>query len=209
MSVLDPIPLRRRRWWGWREWLLLLGALVLIVLLRKGQPDYDARVAPLLVHGHGLDRVEGRNFAIDVKGFKVAGAYLVAGDFSHPQPRQLKSSGVWLSVVGTLEALEKPGIISARLQTRDGLFYDTSGSGRPKLDGVNLTDRFVAPGLPESGAYFFELPPDKLQGAHLQVYWGNLTPGLMDSLVDIDLGIDAARARALLDEAEPVLDLRK
>ena len=136
--------MRSRRWWGWREWLLLLGALALIVLLRKGQPDYDEKVEPLLVQGHGLDRVEGRNFAIDVKGFKVAGAYLVAGDFSHPQPRQLKTSGVWLSVVGTLEALEKPGIISARLRTRDGLLYATSGSGRPKLDGVNLTDRFVA-----------------------------------------------------------------
>jgi hypothetical protein len=208
MSIVAAPLLRRRRLWGWREWLLVLLALAMIVLLRKGQPDYDERVAPLPVHGRGLDRVEGRNFAIDVKGFRVAGAYLVEGDFRHPEPRQLKTPGVWLSVVATTEALQKTGIVSARLRTRDGLYYSASGD-RPKIDGVNLAERFVAPGLPESGAYFFELPPDRLAGAHLESYWGSLTPGLMDSLVDVDLGIDAARARALLDEAEPVLDLRK
>lgn len=208
MSAGARVLLRRRRLWGWRDWALVLFAVAAIVLLRKGQPDYDERVAPLLVHGHVPGRVAGRNFAIDVKGFKAAGAYLVDGDFRHPEPRRLATPGVWLSVVATTEALEKEGIVSARLRTRDGLLYDASGD-RPKIDRVNLADRFVAPGLPETGAYFFELPPDRLEGAHLQLYWGNLTPGLMDSLVDIDLGIDAARARRLLDEAEPVLDLRR
>lgn len=197
------------RWsWRWREWLLVLLALALIVLLRKGQPSYDEKVAPLLTRGQGLERVQARNFAADVKGFAVAGAYRVDGDFSHPQPRLLKTPGVWLSVVTTLEALEKTGTVSAYLHTRDGLLYAASDDDRPRLPGANLADRFVAPGLPETGAYFFELPPERLQGARLQLYWGSLTPGLMDSLVEIDLGIDPARARSLLHEAKPVVDLR-
>lgn len=41
--------------------------------------------------------------------------------------------------------------------------------------------------LPQSGAYFFELPPDQVAGAHIQFYWGLLLPSGMDSLLDIDL----------------------
>lgn len=198
---------RLRAFRHWRQWLLVLAAVGVIVLLRQGQLDLEERSAPFQQRASGLDRVAGRNFAIDVKGFKVAGAYLVAGDYGDPQPRRLSTPGVWLSLVATVEALQQPGLIGARLRTRDGRLYAAAPFSRPYVKDVNLDARTVAPGLPETGAWFFELPPDKLQGAHLQVFWGSRPQG-MDSLVDIDLGIDAVRARELLHQAPPILDLR-
>lgn len=190
----------------WRQWLLVLAALVLVVLLRQGQLDLEERSAPFLQHGSGLDRVAARNFAIDVKGFKVAGAYLVDGDYGEP-PRRLSTPGVWLSLVASVEALQTPGLIGARLRARDGRLYNAAPFSRPNVRSFNLDARTVAAGLPETGVWFFEIPPDLLRGAHLQVYWGTRPQG-MDSLIDIDLGIDAARARELLDAAPPVVDLQ-
>ncbi|HEY0504556.1 MAG TPA: hypothetical protein VGD42_13815 [Lysobacter sp.] len=193
----------------WHQWLLILMTLVVIVLLRKVQPTQEQKLAPIATPGsEQLERVAGRNFAVDVHGFKVARAYQVGGDLLNPRPRLLATTGVWLSVVTEIEALQTPGYISAQLRTRDGLVY-RADTTRLKLRDLNLGDRAVAPGLPERGAYFFELPPTALEGLRLQVYWGNLTPTRMDSLVDIDLGIDAARARRLLAEAKPVVDLRR
>ena len=73
---------------------------------------------------------------------------------------------------------------------------------------MNLASRIVAVGLPERGRYFFQIAPDRLQGAHLQLYWGALTPASNDALLDLDLGIDAARARALLRNAPAVEPVR-
>lgn len=192
----------------WRHAALVLLALALIVALRKAEPSYEQKLAPIVVHGSaGFERVEARNFAVDVRGFKLARAYLVAGPYHDPQPKRVSTSGVWLSVVADVEALQSPGQVDAYIRTRDGLRYRASRD-RPDHD-ANLGARTLAPLLPERGAWFFELPPDRLQGAHLEVFWGVLgAPGRVDNVVDIDLGIDDARAQALLDEAPPLLDLR-
>lgn len=194
--------------WRWRDALWILLALIAVVALRKGESSYEQRDTPLVQHAQGLGRVEGRNFAVDVTGFKAAHAYLLKGDYSHPEDYLLRTPGVWLSVVAKVEARDQSGYVSAQLLTRDGLTYVASSQDRPKLKGLNLRERVVVPGLPESGAWFFEVPADRLQGAHLQFYWGNGLPRGGDSLVDVDLGIDAARARKLMAEAKPVLDLR-
>lgn len=199
---------RRMRGLRWRDVALVLVALALIVVLRKAEPSYEEKLAPIVVHGSAkLERVEARNFAVDVRGFKLARAYLVAGPYHDPKPRRVSTSGVWLSLVAEVEALQKPGSVSAFVRTRDGLKY--RAGDRPQHD-INLARRMLAPALPEHGAWFVELPPDALEGAHLEVLWGPLgSPGRVDHLVDIDLGIDAARARALLAEAPPLLDLRR
>ncbi|MBX9400864.1 hypothetical protein K4L06_06025 [Lysobacter sp. BMK333-48F3] len=196
--------------WRWRDALWIVLALAAVVALRKGESDYEQRDAPLLQRAPAVapTRAQGRNFAVEVKRLKVARAYLLKGDYAQPQDYVLRTPGVWLSVVGQSEALQQPGYVTAQLRTRDGLVYVASSPDRPKLKGFNLRDRALAPGLPAEGAWFFEVPPDRLQGAHLQFYWGSLLPHGGDSLVDVDLGIDAAQARKLLAEAKPVLDLR-
>jgi len=202
--------LRWRPRWRWRDALWIALTLAAVVALRKGESDYEQRDAPLLQRAPTAApaRAEGRNFAVEVKRLKVARAYLLKGDYRRPEDYQLRTPGVWLSVLGQTEALREPGYVSAQLRTRDGLVYLATSPERLKLDGFNLRERALAPGLPEQGAWFFEVPPDRLQGAHLQFYWGNLLPHGGDSLVDVDLGIDAAKARTLMAEAKPVLDLR-
>jgi hypothetical protein len=192
----------------WRDAALVLLALALIVVLRNAEPGYEEKLAPIMLQGSAdLERIEARNFAVDVRGFKLARAYLVAGPYHDPKPKRVSTSGVWLSVVADVEALQSPGQVDAYIRTRDGLKYRASRD-RPNHD-ANLGTRMLAPLLPERGAWFFELPPDRLQGAHLEVFWGVLgVPGRVDHVVDIDLGIDDERAQALLDEAPPLLDLR-
>lgn len=192
----------------WRDVALVLVALALIVVLRKAEPSYEEKLAPIVVRGSAkLERVEARNFAVDVRGFKLARAYLVAGPYHDPQPLRVSTSGVWLSLVAEVEALQTPGHVSAFVRTREGMKY--RAGDRPQ-HAINLSRRQLAPALPEHGAWFVELPPDALEGAHLEVLWGPLgSPGRVDHLVDIDLGIDAARARTLLAEAPPLLDLRR
>lgn len=194
--------------WRWRDALWIVLALIAVVALRKGESSYEQRDAPLVQRATGLGRAEGRNFAVDVSGFKAARAYLLKGGLGRSEDMLLRTPGLWLSVVATVEATQRPGYVQAQLRTRDGLVYAASSAERPKLRGVNLSERPVAPGLPENGAWFFELPADRLEGAHLQLYWGSGLPQGGDTLLDVDLGIDAARARKLLAEAKPVLDLR-
>lgn len=205
-------PAAAPRWrlprWRWRDALWIALALIAVVALRKGESTYEERDAPLVQTAKAAGRIEGRNFAVEVGKLKAAHAYLLKGDFSHPEDRTLRTPGLWLSVLAKAEALDRPGYVTAQLRTRDGLVYVASSAERPKLKGINLSERALSPGLIEEGAWFFEVPADKLEGAHLQLYWGNLLPNGGDSLVDVDLGLDAAAARKLASEAKPVLDLR-
>lgn len=192
----------------WTGGLAIALALAAIVAMRKAEPGYADKIAPVLVPGVRDQRVAGRNFAVKIGNVKVTHGYLTQGAFSSSEPVKVRSSGVWLSVLAEVEALDKPGYVSAQLRSRDGSIYPASGDSRPKVPGVQLTDRMLAAGLPEKGAYFFEVPPDRLQGLRLQLFWGGLTPPNMDSLLDIDLGIDAARREELLAKAPAELDLR-
>ena len=199
--------------WGLARWptvLLALAVLVAIVWLRRHEPSYSERVAPVRVAGEPGRRVQARNFAVrvDTAGLTVAKALRGPPATSlATEPVMVRTPGVWLSVPARIEALREEGMVSALVRSRDGLVYKSGGSDRPKVPTLNLDDRFVAPGLPEQGRYFFELPPDRLQGARMLLYWGGLTPGRNDALVDIDLGIDADQARALLRQAG-TLDVR-
>ncbi|MBN7135910.1 hypothetical protein A7A76_14385 [Lysobacter enzymogenes] len=209
MSAPSPAAAPRARLprWRWRDALWIVLALVAVVALRKGESSYEERDAPLLQTAPAA-RAVGRNFAVEVGRLKVAQAYLLKGDFAHPEDRTLRSPGVWLSVLAKVEALQLPGYVTAQIRTRDGLVYVASNPNRPKLPGLNLSERALAAGLAENGAWFFELPADKIEGAHLQLYWGNGLPVGGDSLVDVDLGLDKAAARKLVADAKPVLDLR-
>ena len=207
MSAPTPVTVRRLPRWRWRDALWIVLALIAVVALRKGQSEYEQRDAPLL-QSAPIARAVGRNFAVEVGRRKVAHAYLLKGDHRQSEDRTLRSPGVWLSVLAKVEALERPGYLTAQIRTRDGLVYVASNKERPNLRGFNLSERELAPGLPEEGAWFFELPPDQIEGAHLQLFWGLVLPTGGDSLVDVDLGLDKAAASKLLADAKPVLDLR-
>lgn len=139
---------------------------------------------------------------------KLAHAYLMRARQAGEPPFRLATSGIWVSAVVSLEALEQPGIIGARLRTRDGRIYPSAGADRPLLPGTNLAGTASSPGLPRSGVFFFELPPDQLEGLHMEIFWDRHAPQPWDSVIDIDLGLDRAMATQRLDDAPAALDLR-
>ena len=194
------------------RWSLLVAtvlALMAIVALRRAEPDYERKIAPLPVHGKVDQRVVSRSFAITLKRARLARTYLTKPKLFAEAPRRVVPDGIWMSALVEVEALREPGTISARLRTRDGLYYDLSGSDRPDVDAVNLAGKRLVPGLRVTGAYFFDVPPDQLQGAQMEFFWSGLPiPPGMDHRVDIDLGLDATGTRKLLAEARPEIDLR-
>jgi hypothetical protein len=201
---------RRRRPVRWSLVIATLAVLAAIVLLRKAEPGYERKIAPIPVHGRTGVSVAARNFAVTVKRVKLARGYRVAPGLFETAPRTLKPDGIWMSALMEVEALSAPGTVNAQLRTRDGLVYVASGPDRPDVDEFNLSQKQLATALPATGAYFFDVPPDRLEGARLQFHWGAIGgyPEGLDHLVDIDLGLDAAAIRRLRAEAQPVIDLR-
>lgn len=195
------------------RWSLLLAVplvLAAIVYLRKAEPDYETRIAPIPVHGRVGERIQARSFSVLVKRAKLAGAYQLAPGPSDSAPRVVRPHGIWMSALVEVESLSEPNAIVARLRTRDGLLYIASPSSRPDIGAMGLQARRIAPGLKVTGAYFFDVPRERLQGAHLEFYTGAVgsIPSGLDHIVDVDLGLDAAALDKLLAEAPPVLDLQ-
>ena len=160
------------------------------------------------VNGAIDQQVKARNFSVKVKKVKLAHAYLIDGRSSDEPGREVHADGIWVSALADVEALQANGFISAQLRTRDGRVYRAASNERPRLKDFNLNETYLVAGLPASGAYFFDVPLKGLEGATLQFYSGALAPPQLDHLVDIDVGLDAKKVKALLAEASPMLDLR-
>lgn len=195
------------------RWPLLVATLicaVVILWIRNHTPDLEEKSRPYVHSGERGQKVVARNFAAEVKTTspKVAHAYVMPARRPGEARLRLVSSGIWVSAMVSLEALEEPGIIGARLRTRDGRTYPAAGPDRPSLPGINLGKLVSSPGLPSSGIFFFELPPDQLEGLHMELFWERYAPQPWDSVIDIDLGLDQARARQLLADAPAELDLQ-
>lgn len=192
------------------RWSLVVASvlvLVAIVWLRRSEPSFADKLAPFMLEGRIEQRVEARNFAVRVKRLKLAEAYLTAGALFDRTPRRVAGDGIWMSALVEVQPLQEPGYVSAWLRTADGREYLAAPRDRPKVNGLNLGEQQLATGLVASGAYFFDVPVEALQGAHLLFFWGLSNPGDMDHMIDIDLQLDQEAVRKLRAEALPVIDL--
>jgi len=203
----------RARWIPARlpiRWSLVVASLLVlavIVWLRRSEPGFADKLAPFVLEGRMEQRVEARNFAVYVKRIKLAEAYLTEGAGFGGKPRRVAGDGIWMSALVEVEPLQEPGYVSAWLRTADGRDYVGAPQDRPKVRGVNLGEQELATGLLASGAYFFDVPADALQGAHLRFFWGMSKPGDMDHIIDIDLQLDPEAVHKLRTEAVPMIDL--
>jgi hypothetical protein len=195
-------------WYDWRNLAWVAIGLALILLMRKSEPSYEDKLAPLPVHGQLKQRVVARNFAVNVHGFALAQSYQTAPDYKHDDGQILRTPGVFMSVGTDLEALQETGYISARLHTKNGAYYDANKDERPHARGINIEGDELQPGLTEHGWLFFELPPDQVPGAHVQFYWGidDSLAQTNDSLIDIDL--QTGTANEVAAKTKPMIDLR-
>ena len=88
-------------------------------------------------------------------------------------PRTIPANGVFAVVIATVAARRSPVYVAAaRLHTRYGDYDPTDKLGGGPLTGPAVTTlsyvRFQ-PGMPRRGAYLFDVPPQALAGARLDV----------------------------------------
>lgn len=207
---VDSVPRRRRMRGMPVKWSLVVATVLVlaaIVWLRRSEPGFDDKLAPFVLEGRMQQRVEARDFAVAAKRIKLARAYLTAPPLFASEPVRVAADGVWLSVLVDVEPLREPGYVSAWLHARDGRTFLAAPGDRPQVRGLNFGGQSLATGLVASGAYFFDVPPEALEGATLRFFWGSAQPPDMDHVIDIDLGLDAAAAAKLRADTQAEIDL--
>jgi hypothetical protein len=171
--------------------VLVLGAVAWV----DGRlPTEERQLRPFTASGSTSEVVTGRAFSATVTG--VAGSRtLTAADTSHV------SDGVWLDISIRAAARERPATISwAAVRDRDGALYPVTGRVIQPLIGTTSLE----PGIPLLGHVYVEVPAARLAGSSIQLSTDAYDRRL-DSVVQIDLGLDAAAARRFTDGGDLTL----
>lgn len=217
-AAAHPSPRRWRRF-AFNAVVLLLAASAMF-WLRRHEPSYMERFAPIVVRGAPGEVVQARGLRIEIpadSALETGRTLVTPGITGSAPPDEQPSSGLWLSVPVRIEATLDSDRFKAFLRDRAGREYapapkSPAEPGRPfdhggeggRMFESNIAGQSLAPGFPASGRLYFEVPADRLEGLHARFHLGAvMTPN--DSLVDIDLGIDRHRAVALREAATPKL----
>jgi hypothetical protein len=170
----------------------LLAAAMWVHTMR---PKVDAKeLDPLRNDGRIGQVVSNRMFSVRVDGVQAARSLAPGLSFGNEPP--IGTDGVYLAVRIRARSEREPlRLGTAVLETPGGYGYRYD----PR-SGTTSTVPDMQPLIWAPGTLLFELPKDRLRGAHLVVGTGGLLPQL-SAAADIDLGIDASRARALLRSA--------
>jgi hypothetical protein len=168
------------------------GLLVAAMWVHTMRPKVDAKeMDPLRNDGRIGQTVSNRMFSVRVDGVQAARS--LAPGLSFGNEPAIGTDGVYLAVRIRARSEREPlRLGTAVLETPGGYGYRYD----PR-DGTTSTVPDMQPMIWAPGTLLFELPKDRLRGAHLVVGTGGLLPQL-SAAADIDLGIDADRARALL-----------
>ncbi|PRX99773.1 hypothetical protein [Allonocardiopsis opalescens] len=188
------------KWYAIPLSLLLLVGLVLVGRLEIDDPEL---VEPLSYSGDAGERVHAGSFSVLVNQVAATGQIADASDLGEPEPKD--TQGVWLVIVMAMSSTSTPlNIVSPVIVTDDG--YEYAATQRVFNTIANHSAPFQ-PGIPQAGAMAFELPPERLPGARLRF---STSEGIDDRLagqVEIDLGIDAARAAELTENAPELIQI--
>ncbi|QFG22098.1 hypothetical protein [Actinomadura sp. WMMB 499] len=179
--------------------ILLAGAM----WLNAFQPKVEAGMLdPVRTGGDVGEEVVTPSFTLRVEG--VVAARSLAPDSILDDAPAVGTDGVYVIVRARAMSREEPlQLRSAVLETPGGHEFDAAprpGAGQPppaEFQPLIWTDT----------AFVFELPKDRLAGAHLVVGTGGLLPQL-SSAVDVDLGLTGARAADLVRKAPERYEMR-
>lgn len=170
--------------------LLVLGAVAWV----DGRlPTEETQLRPFVTEGAASEVVEGRAFRAVVNQV-VGGRTLTGTGAAHA------SDGVWLDITVRTEAISRPATISwAAIRGRDGAIYPAT-----QLIIQPLVSGSIEPGIPLLGHVYVEVPAADLAGSSLQLSTEAYDRRL-DSVLQIDLGLDAAAARRFTGTADVAL----
>lgn len=164
--------------------VLVLGAVAWV----DGRlPTEEQQLRPFTTTGSTGDVVTGRRFSAAVADVTGSRKLTAAGTVH-------ASDGVWLDITVRAAALERPATITwAAVRDREGAIYPVTGRIIQPLIATSLQ-----PGIPLLGHVYVEVPAARLAGSSIELSTEAYDRRL-DSVVRIDLGLDAAAARRFTD----------
>lgn len=182
--------------------LLLVGIFVVVHVT----PEDSDMLNPIPRYGEIGEAVDTGGFTLTVHHVRVAYA-LASGDDIFDPPPPLETDGIWVVITATVVGEWGPTTYStAWLETADGTRY---ASSRRVESSVTLTEDFhPGPGIARRGQIVFEIPEDRLAGAVLHLERTGAADRRLGPEAVVDLGIDEAEAKRLLDKALKELTLR-
>jgi hypothetical protein len=165
--------------------VLVLGAVAWV----DGRlPTREQELRPFVATGSVSEVVTGRRFSATVTG--VAGSATLTGAGTVHT-----SDGVWLDITVRLEAGERPATIRwAVVRDRAGSIYPATSRIIQPLVATSTLE----PGIPLIGHVYVEVPAARVAGSSIQLSTEAYDRRL-DSVLRIDLGLDAAAARGFTD----------
>lgn len=146
-----------------RAFLVLASGAVLLAGLRWTTPSYAVLTGPIPTSGEQGETVAGRSFTAKVRDVRLADR-LQAKLYGKTVERD--TSGVWTVVSAEVEATAETSMVTAVTWLGpSGRHYVST----QRLEGLAtlLETKPLQPGLPESGLFVFELPPDEVEGGVL------------------------------------------
>lgn len=172
--------------------VIVAALLAAIVALQHTLPDSDRQYRPIAAEGTVGEVVRTPDFRIEVDKVEVARAIAERGSSEGPVTTQGIWVIVWARAAGEREPTRFVTPLGVQLVTRGGHGY----AAHP-LSGLAATG--LEPGLWQYGPLVFELPPARLAGAELFVTTEHQRS--LNSQAHIPLGVDAAEARRLVENA--------
>lgn len=178
-----------------RSRLVTAGALVAVLALGRAvtgaAPTDDELGAPFLADADVGDTVALR--VGDLEVVEVTGSTTLEGS-SGVRP----TSGVWVVATIRFEARDEPTSLGyAAVVGTDGTTYEATG----RSDLLLSTSQ---PGVAVVGTVSIELPPEAVPGARLRLA-ASFFDQRLDSMADVDLGLDQDDVDGFLARADPVL----
>ncbi|MCP9980060.1 hypothetical protein [Actinomadura madurae] len=170
--------------------LLLAGAMWLHTLRPKVEA---AELDPIRTGGTVGEEITTRSFSLRVDRVDVARS--LAPSLSLGDPPPVGTDGVYLVVRLRAMSREEPiQLRAATLETPGGYtFKEDPRTGTASADAQPT----FQPLIWTPTAFLFELPKERLEGAHLVVGTGGLLPQL-SAAADVDLGLTGSRAAELI-----------
>ncbi|MGH3239945.1 MAG: hypothetical protein ACRDNL_06165 [Spirillospora sp.] len=180
--------------------VLLAGAMWMYTL----KPQVRAsELDPIRSGGTIGEEVGNRDFSVRVE--KVDAARSLAPGLTLGNPPPVGTDGIYLIVrVRATSHREPLELRTATLETPGGYEFTADPRGSVVSGGSPPT---FQPMIWTPTAFVFELPKNRVEGAHLVVGTGGLLPQL-SAAADIDLGLNGGRADELVQRATDRYDLR-
>jgi hypothetical protein len=177
--------------------------LAVAMWLHSIRPEVKAEaLEPIRNGGRIGEDVHNRDFTVRVE--RVDAAKSLAPGLSFGDPPAIGTDGVYLIVRAKAKSEREPlELRTAELET-GGYTYRQD----PRTGSASNSQPTFQPMIWTATAFVFELPKNRVEGAHLVVGTGGLLPQL-SAAADIDLGITAGRAAELVRAAAERYDVEK